>query len=63
MDFRQFSEYLRARSELLQNRDLSPEQLQTLGRAVIQAEDDWFDWKVAREMLESWLGIRQEVRA
>jgi len=26
----------------------------------MQEEDDWLDWKVAREMLENWLGLRQE---
>jgi len=61
MDFRQFSAYLHERSVLLQSGELSPEQCQILGRAVMQEEDDWFDWKVAREMLENWLGIRQEV--
>jgi hypothetical protein len=29
----------------------------------MQEEDDWLDWKVAQEMLESWLGLRQEVAA
>ncbi len=27
----------------------------------MEEEDDWLDWKVAKEMLESWLGLRQEV--
>jgi hypothetical protein len=30
-------------------------------RAIMQEEDDWLDWKVAGEMLESWLGLRREV--
>ena len=25
-------------------------------------EDDWIDWKVAKELMESWIGIRREVR-
>ena len=61
MRFEQFVEYLHERSVLLQEGELSPEQGQVLGRAVMQEEDDWLDWKVAREMLESWLGLRQEV--
>lgn len=60
MEFQQFIEYLHTRSELLQNGALSPEQRQKLGQAVMQEEDDWIDWKAATEMLENWLGIRQE---
>jgi len=63
MDFRQFSAYLHERSILLAKGDLSPEQRQALGRAIMQEEDVWLDWKVAQEMLESWLGLRQEVIA
>jgi hypothetical protein len=29
----------------------------------MQEEDDWLDWKVSKEMLESWLGLRREVAA
>jgi len=61
MRFEQFVEYLHERSVLLEESELSSEQRQVLGRAIMQEEDDWLDWKVAREMLESWLGLRQEV--
>lgn len=63
MDFQKFSQYLHERSVLLEKGDLSAEQRQALGRALMQEEDDWLDWKVAQEMLESWLGLRQEVSA
>jgi len=63
MDFQQFSAYLHERSILLAKGDLSPEQRQALGRAIMREEDDWLDWKVAQEMLDSWLGLRQEVAA
>ena len=63
MRFEQFAEYLHERSLLLEEGDLSPEQRQILGRAIMQEEDDWLDWKVAREMLESWLGLHREVVA
>lgn len=63
MRFEQFAEYLHERSLLLEEGDLSPEQRQILGRAIRQEEDDWLDWKVAREMLESWLGLHREVVA
>ena len=61
MRFQQFGEYLHERSMLLETGDLSSEQRQALGQAIMEEEDDWLDWKATREMLESWLGIRQEV--
>jgi len=63
LSFERFGEYLHERSVLLETGPLSPEQRQTLGRTLMQEEDDWLDWKVAQEMLESWLGLRQEVAA
>ena len=63
MKFEQFGEYLHERSECLQSNSLSSEQRQTLGRAIMQEEDDWFDWKVALDMLDAWLDIRQEANA
>jgi lipase chaperone LimK len=63
MGFQQFSEYLHERSILLQRDDLSAEQRQTLGRAIMQEKNDWLDWKAAQEMLESWLGLRKEIAA
>jgi hypothetical protein len=61
MGFQQFGEYLHERSELLESGSLSTGQRRTLGQAIMQEEDDWLDWKAAQEMLESWLGVRQEV--
>lgn len=61
MRFLQFGEYLHERSTRLECSDFSSEQRQTLGRAIMQEEEDWLDWKAAWEMLASWLGLRQEV--
>ena len=61
MRFQQFTDYLHERSLLLEKGQLTVEQRRMLGQAIMQEEDDWLDWKVTREMLESWLGIRQEV--
>lgn len=63
MNFQQFHQYLHERSALLEKKALPTEQLQTLNEAVMQEEDDWLDWKAAREMLENWLGLRQETGA
>ena len=63
MRFEQFVEYLHGRSVLLEEGEFSAEQRQALGQAIMREEDDWLDWKASREMLESWLGLRQEVVA
>lgn len=63
MDFHQFNDYLHERSALLTGGTLTQEQQQTLGRAIMEEEDDWLDWKAAQEMLENWLGVRQEAAA
>jgi recombinational DNA repair ATPase RecF len=60
MSFQQFHQYLHERSALLEKKAIPAEQLQALNTSVMQEEDDWLDWKVAREMLENWLGLRQE---
>lgn len=55
-----FEEYLHERSTLLQTGTLTAEQRQALGRALMEEEDDWLEWKATRGLLESWLGLRQE---
>jgi len=47
---------------LLEKSNLSAEQRQKLSQAIMQEEDDLLDWKVAKELMESWIGIRREVR-
>jgi len=61
MHFERFGEYLHERSVLLEAGSFSAEQRQALGWTIMEEEDDWLNWKVAKEMLESWLGLRQEV--
>lgn len=56
MTYEQFEAYLKSRSATL---SLSPNP--TLNQAVIAEEEDALDWKVAREMLQSWLGLQAEV--
>ena len=63
MSFQQFIQYLHERSALLEKKALPTAQLQSLNAAVMQEEDDWLDWKVAREMLDNWLGLREEAGA
>ena len=63
MNFQQFNQYLHERSIMLENKTLPQKQLKALNAAIMQEEDDWLDWKAARELLENWLGLRQEVGA
>ncbi len=56
MTYEQFDEYLRVRSNKLGE---APNP--TLNRAIMAEEDDAMDWKIAREMLRSWLGLQREV--
>ena len=63
MNFQQFNQYLHERSIMLETKALPEDQLKALNVAVMQEEDDWLDWKAARELLENWLGLRQEVGA
>ncbi len=61
VDFSHFTEYTSERTALLRrSTDLPTEQRQSLARAVMQEEDDWLDWKIAEEFLQSWLGLQAE---
>lgn len=55
MTYDQFNAYLKARSATLAT---SPNP--TLNQAIIAEEEDALDWKIAREMLQSWLGLKSE---
>ncbi len=57
MDFQQFQQYLHERSALLESKSLSAKQLDALGAAVMQEEDDWLDWKAALGMFANWMGL------
>jgi len=56
MSFEQFEDYLQARARTLQERPSV-----ALGRAMMAEEDDAQEWKMAREMAQSWLGLQHEV--
>jgi hypothetical protein len=55
MTYEQFEAYLKSRCEVL-----AANPNPTLGAAVMTEEEDALEWKVAREMLASWLGLREE---
>lgn len=55
LTYDQFSAYLQARAETLAANP-SPE----LSRAIMREEDDALEWKLANEMLASWLGLQAE---
>lgn len=56
MSYEQFNAYLAARSATL----ASTPNLE-LNQAIMEEEEDALDWKIARDMLVSWLGLRVEV--
>jgi len=55
MTYEQFSAYLKSRSKTLVT---TPDPV--LSQAVMK-EEDALDWKIATEMLQSWLGLQVEV--
>jgi hypothetical protein len=61
MDYDQFNQYLKQRAALLQSTGVSPEQRQSLNQAVMLEEEDALEWKIAKEMLQSWLGLKGKV--
>jgi hypothetical protein len=56
MTYEQFDEYLRVRSKALSEAP-SP----ALNKAIMVEEDDALEWKIARDMVRSWLGLQGEV--
>lgn len=57
MPFEHFSAYLRERSTLLVSKVLDSAERETVARAVMAEEEDWLDWKIARDFLTGWLGL------
>jgi hypothetical protein len=55
MNYEQFDAYLRSRSAML-----AANPNPALNRAVMAEEEDALDWKIAHEMLQSWLGLQTE---
>ena len=61
MSFDQFTRYTSERTARLRDPGDTPkEKLQILSQDIMRDEEDWLDWKVAEEMLESWLGLESE---
>ncbi len=56
MNYEQFNAYLKSRSTTLMT---APNPV--LGKAVMKEEEDALDWKIAIEMMQSWLGLQSEV--
>jgi len=55
MTCEQFEEYLKSRSQILMSRP-DPD----LNKAIMNEEEDALNWKISREMLDSWLGLKIE---
>lgn len=61
MAFGEFGRYLRQRSSRLQSSSLTPSEKKRLGRAVMNEEEDWLEWKAISEMLDSWIKLDREL--
>ncbi|MEA3351426.1 MAG: hypothetical protein U9Q82_12450 [Chloroflexota bacterium] len=57
MDYEHFEAYLKARSTTL----AAAPNLE-LNQAIMLEEEDALNWKIARDMLASWLGVQLEVK-
>lgn len=55
MNYEQFGSYLQLRANELMN---NPTKM--LNQAIMHEEDDALEWKAAREMQSSWLGLQVE---
>jgi len=55
MTYEQFNAYLQSRSTTLLEHPHP-----ALSQAVMDEEEDVLDWKIAHEMLQSWLGLQSE---
>jgi len=60
MSFEQFGAYVKERSALLSNGQLGPEEKKKIAQAVMLEEEDWLEWKIARDFLTGWLGLKRE---
>jgi hypothetical protein len=58
MTYEQFEAYLQSRSATLA---AHPDP--ALNQAIMAEEEDALDWKIARDMLTSWLGLQTETGA
>ena len=55
MNYAQFETYLQLRAD-----ELMSNPTKALNQAIMHEEDDAMDWKAAREMQSSWLGLQVE---
>jgi hypothetical protein len=53
MNYLQFNKYLKERIKRLSND-------KSLHKKIMKEEDDALDWKIASEMMESWLGLKKK---
>ena len=61
MTYEQFSRFTAERTaQLRQRTDWSEDQRVKLSQLIMQDEEDWLEWKAADEMLQSWLGLKEE---
>ncbi|CAG0978335.1 hypothetical protein ANRL3_01964 [Anaerolineae bacterium] len=60
--FREFEEYLHQRSRKLQSLSLKPNAKKRLGRAIMNEEEDWLEWKATCEALDRWMKLERDLK-
>ena len=61
MSVEQFNRYTQERiQQLRQGNGWSEAQRLALTQAIMQDEQDWLEWKATEEILQSWLGLKEE---
>jgi hypothetical protein len=61
MSFSTFEKHLHQRATRLRSASLKPAEKRNLGRAIMDEEQDWLEWKATREMLVNWLRLKDEL--
>lgn len=58
MGFDHFNAYLKQRTADLMEGKINPQDKHRVAQAIMLDEDDWLDWKIARDTLTEWLGLQ-----
>jgi hypothetical protein len=58
MGFEHFSLYLKQRTAALMEDQSDLPDKHRVAQAIMLEEDDWLEWKIARDTLTEWLGLQ-----
>ena len=58
MSFEHFGAYIKERSNMIVKGQIDADMKPKVAQAIMTEEEDWLDWKIAKETLEDWLGLQ-----